>query len=160
MKQAVPSRRSASMSGPLRGQLRSCSTAKWRLARVYPGAVAVAGPRLAGAGAGVPVAAGAAAAGAPAFPVVPVAAAGAAVVAAAGAGVPAVAAVPAVVPVAGAPVPAWVVALVWRPCPCAGGGETRLASRWSLRRLRTSRSLMAGVLLGGKEEFSHESENS
>src|SRR5210317_436212 len=154
MKQAVPSRRSASMSGPLRGQFRSCSTAKWRLARVYPGALVVAGPR------GVPVAVGAAAAGAPAFPGVPVAAAGAAVGAAAGAGVPAVAAVPAVVPVAGAPVPAWVVALVWRPCPCAGGGETNLASRWSLRRLRTSRSLMAGVLLGGKEEFSHESENS
>src|SRR5210317_487136 len=111
MKQAVPSRWSASMRGPLRGQFRSCSTAKWRLARVYPGALVVVGPRLAGAGAGVPVATGAAAAGAAAV----------------------VAAVPAVVPVAGAPTPAWVVALVWRPWPCAGVGGTRLASRWSLR---------------------------
>src|SRR5210317_2016642 len=55
---------------------------------------------------------------------------------------------------------AWAVALVWRPWPCAGGGETRLASRWSLRRLQTSRSLMAGVLLGDEEQFPHKSENS
>src|SRR5210317_1001863 len=103
MKQAVPSRRSASMRGPLRGQFRSCSTAKWRLARVYPGALVVAGPRLAVAGAGGPVTAGAAAAGVPAVAVVAVVAAGATAGAAAGAGVPVVAAVPVVVPVAGAP---------------------------------------------------------
>ena len=65
---------------------------------MYPGALVVAGPRLAVTAAGGPVATGAAVAGVPAVAGVAAVAAGAV----AGAGVPVVVAVPAVVPVAAA----------------------------------------------------------